>query len=126
MLALMAIELLTTPSGAILYDSACLDKLSATKPTEEQFEGEYWAARKQVIARAGGRGGVLFIRDDQHPPRYDWVLRHYRRGGLIGKLIRDRYLWLGAERTRAFAEWRLLHTLRAQGFAVPTDQRASG
>jgi 3-deoxy-D-manno-octulosonic acid kinase len=116
MLARMAIELITTSTGAILYDTERFGKPSAGKPTDELFSGEYWAARKKVVARAGGRGGVLFIRDDQ----YHWVLRHYRRGGLIGKLISDRYFWLGAERTRAFSEWRLLHTLRAKGFAVPT------
>lgn len=116
MLALMTIELVTTPAGAILYDTERFGKPNAAKPTDELFESDYWVARKKVVASAGGRGGVLFIRDDQ----YHWVLRHYRRGGLIGKLISDRYFWSGAERTRAFAEWRLLHTLRTQGFSVPT------
>jgi 3-deoxy-D-manno-octulosonic acid kinase len=116
MLAFMTIELMTTTTGAILYDSERVGKHNGVKLTDELFTAEYWAARKKVVARAGGRGGVLFIRDDQH----HWVLRHYRRGGLIGKLISDHYFWLGAERTRAFAEWRLLHTLRAQGFPVPT------
>jgi len=115
MLAPMAIELLTTATGAILYDSERIGKPAASKPSEELFEGNYWTARNKVTARAGGRGGVLFIRDGAA----HWVLRHYRRGGLIGKLVSDRYFWLGAERTRAFAEWRLLHTLHAQGFAVP-------
>jgi 3-deoxy-D-manno-octulosonic acid kinase len=116
MLKVMTIELITTATGAILYDSERFGKPTAGKPTDELFNGDYWAARKKVVARSGGRGGVLFIRDDQ----YHWVLRHYRRGGLIGKLISDRYFWVGSERTRAFAEWRLLHTLRARGFAVPT------
>jgi 3-deoxy-D-manno-octulosonic acid kinase len=116
MLVIMSIELIATPTSAILYDSERFGKSAANKPTDELFNGEYWAARKKVVARSGGRGGVLFIRDDQ----YHWVLRHYRRGGLIGKVINDRYFWLGAERTRAFAEWRLLHTLRAKGFPVPT------
>jgi 3-deoxy-D-manno-octulosonic acid kinase len=119
MLALMAIELVTSATGAILYDSERFGK-QLRQPSEEIFKGEYWSERHKVIARSGGRGGVLFIRDDQ----YHWVLRHYFRGGLIGKLVRDLYVWVGAERTRAFAEWRLLHSLRAQGFPVPTPVAA--
>jgi 3-deoxy-D-manno-octulosonic acid kinase len=48
-----------------------------------------------------------------------WVLRHYRRGGLIAKLSQDSYLWGGAARTRSFAEWRLLAELRRRGLPVP-------
>src|SRR4029453_11025308 len=48
-----------------------------------------------------------------------WVLRHYRRGGLIAKLSQDSYLWTGAARTRSFAEWRLLAELRRRGLRVP-------
>lgn len=48
-----------------------------------------------------------------------WVLRHYRRGGLIAKLSQDSYLWTGADRTRSFAEWRLLAELRRRGLPVP-------
>ncbi|MBC7984574.1 MAG: 3-deoxy-D-manno-octulosonic acid kinase, partial [Candidatus Obscuribacterales bacterium] len=106
----MAVELLTTSAGAILYDSTRVGK-----PSDEIFTQDYWAARKTITARAGGRGGVLFLRDDQH----HWVLRHYRRGGLVAKLIEDLYFWTGAERTRAFREWRLLYLLCQQGLPVP-------
>ena len=60
---------------------------------------------------AGGRGTVAFVRDGERR----WVLRHYRRGGLVARLLDDRYLWTGADRTRAFREWRLLRELRAAG-----------
>ena len=48
-----------------------------------------------------------------------WVLRHYRRGGLIARLSQDGYLWTGADRTRSFAEWRLLAEMRRRGLPVP-------
>jgi 3-deoxy-D-manno-octulosonic acid kinase len=48
-----------------------------------------------------------------------WVLRHYKRGGLIARICTDHYLWLGAARTRSFAEWRLLAELRRLGLPVP-------
>ncbi len=48
-----------------------------------------------------------------------WVLRHYRRGGLVANLLDDGYLWTGAARTRSFAEWRLLRRLREWELPVP-------
>jgi 3-deoxy-D-manno-octulosonic acid kinase len=106
----MAIELLQTATGAILYDSSCVGK-----PKEEMFEEAHWSAQHKIVARATGRGAVIFIRDDDR----HWVLRHYRRGGFVGKIIRDRYWWSTAERTRAFREWRLLHALHLLGLSVP-------
>ena len=53
-----------------------------------------------------------------------WVLRHYRRGGLVGRVVHDRYLWTGLERTRAFSEWRLLHTMTNRGLPVPAPVAA--
>ena len=97
-----------------ISDDAIFDSRIISHIDLNIFEQTYWASRgaSQV---AGGRGKVLFIDDGFH----HWVLRHYRRGGLIGKLIADRYMWNGAERTRAFREWRLLAQLYAQGLPVP-------
>ena len=47
------------------------------------------------------------------------MLRHYRRGGFIARLSRDRYVWTGEARVRAFAEWRLLELLTERGLPVP-------
>ncbi len=68
----------------------------------------------------GGRGGVRVTDIGAG----QWVLRHYRRGGLVGRVVHDRYLWTGLERTRAFAEWRLLHTLTNRGLPVPAPVAA--
>jgi 3-deoxy-D-manno-octulosonic acid kinase len=54
----------------------------------------------------------------------EFVLRHYVRGGVIGRMNHDRYLWLGEERNRAFAEWRLLSRLEAMGLPVPQPAAA--
>src|SRR5690606_5957198 len=45
--------------------------------------------------------------------------RHYRRGGIFGPWLVDRYLWLGLVRTRAVREWTLLAELYGQGLPVP-------
>ncbi|MFK7732888.1 MAG: 3-deoxy-D-manno-octulosonic acid kinase, partial [Pseudomonadales bacterium] len=36
------------------------------------------------------------------------VLRQYRRGGLVGSLVKRSYLWTGLENTRPFCELKLL------------------
>lgn len=47
------------------------------------------------------------------------VLRGYRRGGLLARINRDRYLWQGEDFTRPFREFRLLAAMRAVGLPVP-------
>lgn len=53
-----------------------------------------------------------------------FVLRHYLRGGLIGKLVRDKYVWTGAESTRPFREWRMLAKMSDNGLRVPRPAAA--
>jgi len=51
-------------------------------------------------------------------------LRHFIRGGLVGKLIHDSYLWTGRDRTRSFDEYRMLARLHALGLPVPRPAAA--
>jgi 3-deoxy-D-manno-octulosonic acid kinase len=79
------------------------------------FDFEEWRRAGAVAVETSGRGAVLVVASGDEK----WVLRHYRRGGLVARFVDDHYLWLGAERTRAFREWRLLRRLRAAGLPVP-------
>ena len=97
--------------GAMLYDASLLGQ-----PDAAVFEPEHWRARGALQATRGGRGTVAFLRTADGER---WVLRHYRRGGLVARLSDDRYLFTGASRTRSFAEWRLLRRLREWGLPVP-------
>jgi len=47
------------------------------------------------------------------------VLRPFLRGGLIGRLIHQSYLFTGMERSRSFSELRLLGKLVDGGLCVP-------
>ena len=47
------------------------------------------------------------------------ALRHYRRGGMLGKLVQDSYLFSGWESTRSFQEFRLLNIMKDAGLHVP-------
>lgn len=94
----------------LLYDPAQWPAISAA-----DFDVERWLARG-ARATDAGRGSAWFL------PLTDgreWVLRHYRRGGLVGKLLLDRYLWIGSERSRAWREFRLLQHLRSLALPVP-------
>jgi 3-deoxy-D-manno-octulosonic acid kinase len=103
------------PVPTRVFDGIIYDPVLLPQPQHELFETFYWQRKRLATSAEGGRGNVVFIDDGVHR----WVLRHYRRGGLIGKLIADQYVWLGADATRSFREWRLLATLYAQGLPVP-------
>ena len=67
---------------------------------------------------AGGRGAAWIVPAQGSDPG-EWVLRHYRRGGLPAKLVSDLYLWPGLELTRPWREWQLLAELHTLGLPVP-------
>ncbi|GAB2678619.1 3-deoxy-D-manno-octulosonic acid kinase [Aliiglaciecola sp. 3_MG-2023] len=80
------------------------------------FSPEFWQQRNAIIGSATGRGTTYFIQTQHH----QLVLRHYRRGGMIGKLLSDQYLYLGIESTRAVKEFNLLDKMNNMGLPAPT------
>lgn len=96
--------------GAMLYDGS-----RRSNAQQGWLSPEWWARRGQVRTAGAGRGSAWLIAAG----RLRLVLRHYRRGGLMAQLYGDRYWWRGAEATRSFREWRLLHRLHGAGFPVP-------
>lgn len=112
-------QVVKTHKSGIVYEPSRLGK-SQRAIAPELFEASYWIECGLANQAGGGRGGVVFIGGTE--PR--WVLRHYRRGGLIARLCADRYLWRGAGATRAFREWRLLAQLHAAGLPVPAPVAA--
>jgi 3-deoxy-D-manno-octulosonic acid kinase len=103
-------QVLRLEAAGIVYDAA-----RVRKPELALFDRHYWRERNGLAEVLGGRGSVAFVEADNQR----WVLRHYRRGGLIARLSEDRYLWRGADRTRSFAEWRLLAELQRLDLPVP-------
>lgn len=106
-----------TKNGAILYDKAIINQISA-----ERFTAEGWLHAEVLTGslRSAGRGNTMFV---GNVPR-QFVLRHYRRGGLLGKLVRDTYIFSGEDLTRPFIEWRLLDKLAANNMNVPRPAAA--
>ncbi len=101
--------------GRMLYDTQLTSNFSS-----EFFEPDYWRKHDAIEGSARGRGTTWFIRaGDGH-----FVLRHYRRGGLIAKFSKDRYWWRSDTETRAFAEWYLTYHLHRAGLPVPAPVAA--
>ena len=71
------------------------------------FSPSYWQQQQQVLGQSHGRNVTWFVGQAEQP----MVLRHYYRGGLIGKLITDCYWFNGIENTRAYREFELLIAL---------------
>ena len=90
----------------ILYDA---DALSETDTGI--FDPDVLQARGVLTGSAPGRGTTwFFVHRGQA-----LVLRHYRRGGLIARLLQDCYVWTGLTRTRAWREFNLLaHMVKAE------------
>ncbi|MEO7066213.1 MAG: 3-deoxy-D-manno-octulosonic acid kinase [Rhodanobacter sp.] len=97
-------------TGAILFDAAVSPQVE-----DNWFAPDYWREQNALRTQAGGRGGIAII----DTPVGECVLRHYRRGGLVAALVRDRYLWTGADRTRPFKEFRLLAEIERLGLPGP-------
>ncbi|MEM8983065.1 MAG: 3-deoxy-D-manno-octulosonic acid kinase [Pseudomonadota bacterium] len=103
------------PGQAIVYDPAQIAHIDANS-----FTASNWPAAQPVEADRGGRGSAWFVGRDGT----NFVLRHYRRGGLPGRLVRDRYWFVGEATTRSFAEWHLLQHLVSLGLPVPSPVAA--
>lgn len=100
------------PGGFILADESL-------SPEPGWFEPDFWRAAGEGVPLGRGRGTAFSAgREGQ------WVLRHFRRGGLPGRLVSDRYAWLGERRTRPVHEFRVLAALRKAGAPVPAPVAA--
>ncbi|MFB9145532.1 3-deoxy-D-manno-octulosonic acid kinase [Halomonas alkalicola] len=119
----LVIRHVATMSMSILFDNQAArwsTRLPGIGP--RTFEPEAWREASRVTGEAPGRGASLFLDADEER---EWVLRTYRRGGLIARLSARRYLWTGLERTRAFRELRLTADLHQRGLPVPTPVAAA-
>ncbi len=92
----------------IVYDEALI-----SAPTARLFRPEQWG--HNVTPHSEGRGTVWFV--EQGDKR--WVLKAFRRGGFVGRFIRERYVFLGNRRARMIREFELLSRLHRLGLPVP-------
>lgn len=97
------------PGWAILHDPSLV-----SDPEPGLFDPAHWLGRVEGHAERG-RGNLLFV----DAGTGQWAVRHYRRGGMAGRVLADRFLWCGETLARSFREWRMLARLHAAGMPVP-------
>ena len=95
----------------LLFHPAYKDEL-----TQQWFDANYWQQQDKIVGAKKGRATAWFFKHQQ----LTGVLRHYWRGGLIGKLLSDQYLYFGLKQTRVYKEFTLMMRLLELGLNVPT------
>ena len=63
------------------YDSSEIANFSP-----DMLSARYWQENNAVTGTAQGRGTTWFVQHGNNAQAKQWVLRHYYRGGLIGKI----------------------------------------
>ena len=82
---------------------------------EDFFEANKWLQNESADVTDSGRGETIFFEHQN----LKCVLKHYYRGGMLGRYIRDRYLWTGIDGSRSIREFRRLKKLSSMGLPVP-------
>jgi len=100
----------------VIYDPELMPQ-----PEADFFCCETLDKKGLISGRADGRGETCFYRQGKK----QWALRHYVRGGLVGKVLHDQYLGLSLNKTRAWQEWHLLKEMQAMDLPVPKPIAAS-
>jgi 3-deoxy-D-manno-octulosonic acid kinase len=103
-------------NSQILYDAALF-----AKPPLELFDPRHLAENNLLTGAATGRGEAWFFRFRE----MELVLRHFRRGGAMEKILIDRYLGLRPEKARSWREWQFLLQLHRAGLPVPRPAAAN-
>lgn len=99
--------------GTILYDADLLKNVS-----EGIFTPDKTSDNHQINTLGRGSAYRFQLGD------INVVLRHYRRGGFIGKVISDLYLYSGLGKTRMFREFELLAYMKQGDLPVPVPVAA--
>lgn len=94
----------------IWYDGEYFDDFS-----DDYFTADYWRGKDKIKGSATGRSTAWFIAAGEQ----GMLLRHYYRGGLVGKINKDRFAREAIAKSRAMAEFELLIRLRECQLPVP-------
>lgn len=103
------IRTIKTSNKYIIYNKSLVENIGL-----ETFDASNFALNPIAVS-VGGRNSAWFIKVNN----INAVLRHYRRGGMIGKIIKNNYVWVGLEKTRSFHEFNILNKIYNLGLCVP-------
>ncbi len=97
-------------AAEVWYDRRVFDSFE-----NDFFSAEYWRQKGKIKGSATGRSTAWFIDNGEQ----GMLLRHYYRGGLVGKVNKDRFAREVVSNSRAMAEFELLLQLRERDLPVP-------
>lgn len=97
-------------SEIIWYDPDCFGDFH-----RDFFEIDFWREHNAIRGKAVGRNTTWFVEDEVGHK----VLRHYYRGGMIGRVMEDTFLHVAESKSRAMAEFTVLAKLHRKGLPVP-------
>lgn len=100
-----------TADGSVIWQSPRLTR----RLDPRVFDPDWLRAQGYHEGHSAGRFQAHFLRLDGRA----MVLRHYYRGGMIGRVIRDLFLRIPVQHSRAMREFQLLLWMRQQGLPVP-------
>lgn len=116
------LKIIKRGASTILYDASLI-----AAPELQLFDSDYHtnsedqqnnstSQARAVSSNAGiGRARVVYFVHEN----VLMVLKHYYRGGLMASIVKDKYIGLDIEKTRAFKEFRLLTKMKKLGLPVP-------
>ena len=99
----------------IWYDPELLSAGAIPQAGKPLFQAQYWQQQQAIIGQSSGRNTVWFVKANTE----QWVLRHYYRGGLIGKINKDWFWAMPLAKSRAMAEFAMLQQMVQLGLPVP-------
>lgn len=102
-------------ANEIWYDPVLLSAGGVTKADKKLFQAAFWQQQNAVTGQSSGRNTVWFVKTNTE----QWVLRHYYRGGLIGKINKDWFFAVPLAKSRAMAEFAMLQQMVQLGLPVP-------
>jgi 3-deoxy-D-manno-octulosonic acid kinase len=79
------------------------------------FDPKYWQDKNQINKIGIGRADAYLIDLDNQ----QWVLKEYRRGGRIGRILSNQYFYLSAKNIRPIKEWKIINQLFLSGLPIP-------
>ncbi|MBJ7538873.1 3-deoxy-D-manno-octulosonic acid kinase [Marinomonas transparens] len=104
------------PQATIITSNTTLLKSDTNLAiTASWFEPDFWQQQQALAGTGSGRGEVWFINSQFGR----FVMRRYRRGGLIAKLNKRHFLFTGLKQTRPWLELSLLEHMRSLDLPVP-------
>jgi len=112
----MQLEVFQEGNNYCLFDRNEIENFS-----DKMLSAQFWQEKNSITGSAQGRGTTWFVQhnDKNSKQTKNWVLRHYYRGGLIGKIINDSYLFSSQKNTRAAREFALLAHMQELTLPAP-------